>query len=173
VEDSPVTPKIGTIALGNIGLNVSDLDISEAFYQEVFGLRVAEESLQLPFRFASMARGGKTVMTLWERSGGYMERCLQGLHHLSFEADSLEEVNRTKGILDNLGVRWFEAAVPHHEGPKAAAIYFADPDGTRIRLYQAHRMDPALEADARAGLAAGTPELATFCGVAEPGEPAP
>src|ERR1700722_14075196 len=82
-----------TIAIGNIGLNVSDLDISEAFYQEVFGLVVAEESLQPHFRYASMARGGKTVLMLWERRGGDAERCLQGLHHLSFEADSLEEVN--------------------------------------------------------------------------------
>src|SRR5580658_8717466 len=102
-----MTPKIGTIALGNIGLNVTDLDISEAFYQEVFGLRVAEEALQLPRRFASMARAGKTVLTLWERSGRRVEQCFEGLHHLTFEADSIEEVNRTKGILDNLGARWF------------------------------------------------------------------
>lgn len=164
--------KSGTVALGNIGLNVSDLDISEAFYQEVFGLRVAEESLQLPLRYASMARGGRTVMTLWERSGGHMEQCLQGLHHLSFEADSLDEVNRTKGILDNLGIRWFEAAESHHEGPRAAAIYFADPDGTRIKLYQAYGLEPTLEKDARVSLAPGTPDLPTFCRVAEPGEPA-
>jgi catechol 2,3-dioxygenase-like lactoylglutathione lyase family enzyme len=165
--------KTGTIALGNIGLNVSDLDISEAFYQEVFGLRVAEESLQPPFRFASMARGGKTVLTLWEHSGGQLEQCRRGLHHLTFEADSIEEVNRTKGILDNLGARWFEAGGLHHEGPRAAAIYFADPDGTRIELYQADCADPALEEDARVGLAAGTPELPTFCRVAGPEEPAP
>jgi lactoylglutathione lyase len=125
----------GTMALGNIGLNVSDLDISEAFYQEVFGLRVAEESLQLPFRYASMARDGKTVLTLWERSEKRVERGLQGLHHLSFEADSLEDVNRTKGILDNLGARWFEAAEVNDEGPRPA-IYFTDPDGTRIELYK-------------------------------------
>src|SRR5271170_2221246 len=124
--------KGSTIALGNIGLNVSDLDISEAFYQEVFGLRVAEESLQLPFRYASMARGGKTVLTLWEQSGGSWEECRPSLHHLSFEADSIEEVNRAKGILDNLGARWFEGGRLYKEGPRAAAIHFADPDGTCI-----------------------------------------
>jgi lactoylglutathione lyase len=150
-----MTPKTGTIALGNIGLNVSDLDISEAFYQEVFGLRVAEESLQLPRRFASMARGGKTVLTLWEHGGGQLEQCRQGLHHLTFEANSIEEVNRTKGILDNLGARWFEAGGLHNDGSRTAAIYFADPDGTRIKVYNG-RLDPDLEGDVRVGIAAGT-----------------
>jgi lactoylglutathione lyase len=163
-----MTPKTGTIALGNIGLNVSDLDISEAFYQEVFGLRVAEESLQLPRRFASMAREGKTVLTLWEHTGSKLEQCSRGLHHLTFEADSLEEVNRTKGILDNLGACWFEAEGLHKEGSGTAALYFADPDGNRIKLYQADRLQTALEEDARVGLAAGTPELPTFCPMAEP-----
>jgi lactoylglutathione lyase len=156
-----MTPKAGTIALGNIGLNVSDLDVSEAFYQEVFGLRVAEESLQLPFRFASMARGGKTVLTLWQYSGGQVEQCRRGLHHLTFEADSIEEVNRTKGILDNLGWRWFEAGGLHNEGSRTAVIYFADPDGTRIKLYQANHLDPALEEDARVRLEAGTPDVSS------------
>jgi catechol 2,3-dioxygenase-like lactoylglutathione lyase family enzyme len=95
------------------------------------------------------------------------------LHHLSFEADSLEEVNRTKGILDNLGVRWFETAALDDEGSRVAAIDFADPDGTRIKLYQADRLDRALEKDARVGSVARTPELPILRRVAEPGEPAP
>jgi lactoylglutathione lyase len=135
--------KRSTIALGNIGLNVSDLDISEAFYQEVFGLRVADESLKLPFRYAAMARGGKTVLTLWERGGERFNKCRPELHHLSFETDSIEEVNRAKGILDNPGARWSERGLLYKQGRKAAAIYFADPDGTRIELYNADRANPA------------------------------
>jgi catechol-2,3-dioxygenase len=62
--------KAGTVALGHIGLTVSDLDVSEGFYQEVLGLRVVDESLQFPSRYASMARDGKTVLTLWEHTAG-------------------------------------------------------------------------------------------------------
>lgn len=75
--------------------------------------------------------------------------------------------------LDNLGARSFEAVEPHHEGPRAAAIYFADPDGTRIKLSEAEHAEPGLEENARIGLVAGTPELPTFCCLAGPGEPAP
>jgi lactoylglutathione lyase len=135
--------KAGTIALGHIGLNVSDLDVSEGFYQEVLGLCVVEESLQFPSRYASMARDGKTVLTLWEQGAGRIKKRRPGLHHLAFEVDSVEEVNRTKGLLDNLGAPWTEGVRIYAEGSRAASIRFKDPDGIRIELYSADRQ-PAL-----------------------------
>ena len=57
-----------------------------------------------------MARNGKTVLTLWEHSGGRIKKRRPGLHHLAFEARSLEEVNRTKGLLAGLGMHWTEGA---------------------------------------------------------------
>ena len=133
--------KIGSIAVGHIALNVSDLDVSEAFYREVLGLRVVSESLELPFRYASLARDGKTVLTLWEQSDGRFKKRRPGLHHLAFEADSMEEVNRTKGILENLGARWSEGAQLYEEGLRSDAIHFKDPDGIRIEVYSAARSD--------------------------------
>jgi lactoylglutathione lyase len=130
-----IKAKAGTIALGHIGLTVSDLDVSEGFYQEVLGLRVVDESLQFPSRYASMARDGKIVLTLWEQSGRRIKKCQPALHHLAFEAESVEEVNRTKGLLDNLGAHWTEGARIYPKGSRTAAIHFEDPDGTRIELY--------------------------------------
>jgi catechol-2,3-dioxygenase len=118
--------KLSTIAVGHIGLNVSDMDISEGFYQEVLGLRVAEESVEFPFRYASLARDGKTVLTLWEQSGGRFKKRRPGLHHLAFEAGSVEEVNRTKALSSNAdrhssvnpaAPNWGEAA---RKAPEAA-----------------------------------------------------
>ncbi|HKD67378.1 MAG TPA: VOC family protein [Candidatus Binataceae bacterium] len=134
--------KPGNIALGHIGLNVSDLDVSEGFYQEVLGLRVLDESLKFPSRYASMARDGKTVLTLWEQGGGRIKKRHPGLHHLAFEVDSVEEVNRTKGLLDNLGAHWTEGVRIYAEGTRAASIHFKDPDGIRIELYSAGRQVP-------------------------------
>jgi lactoylglutathione lyase len=134
-ENIMIKAKAGTIALGHIGLTVSDLDVSEGFYQEVLGLRVVDESLQFPSRYASMARDGKTVLTLWEQSGRRIKKRQPALHHLAFEAESVEEVNRTKGLLDNLGAHWTEGARIYLEGSRTAAIHFEDPDGIRIELY--------------------------------------
>jgi lactoylglutathione lyase len=137
-----IKTRAGNLALGHIGLTVSDLDVSEGFYQEVLGLRVIDESLQFPSRYASMARGGKTVLTLWEQSGGQIKKCRPGLHHLAFEAESVEEVNRTKGLLDNLGAQWSEEARIFAEGSRTAAIHFQDPDGVRIELYAGNLKGP-------------------------------
>ena len=131
--------KAGTLALGHIGLNVSDLDVSEGFYQEVLGLRVVDESLKFPSRYASMARDGSTVLTLWEQGYGRIKKRRPGLHHLAFEVDSVAEVNRTKGLLDHLGAPWTEGVRIYAEGSRAAAIHFKDPDGIRIELYSADR----------------------------------
>jgi lactoylglutathione lyase len=122
------------IKIDHAALNVSDLDVSEAFYQEALGLRVARESLH-PCRCASMAREGKVVLTLWEQRRGRFKMHRPGLHHLAFEARSVEEVNRAKGILANLGARWSERTALYHEGAISAGIYFSDPDGMRIELY--------------------------------------
>jgi lactoylglutathione lyase len=138
--------KAGSIALGHTSLSVSDLDVSEGFYQEVLGLRVAEESLQLPFRYATMARDGKSVLTLWEQSSGSFKKCLPGLHHLAFEADSVEELNRTKAILENLGLRYCEQGRLHTNGSRSStcAIHFKDPDGIGIEVYSPHCAETAL-----------------------------
>jgi lactoylglutathione lyase len=124
-----------TIALGHVGLNVSDIDVSRVFYQEVLGFTTAHESIEGRFRYACFAREGRVVLTLWERTGKRLKRHRPGLHHVAFEAGSIEEMNRTKGLLDNLGMRWSEGALGCSRHPGLEVIYFEDPDGIRIEVY--------------------------------------
>jgi lactoylglutathione lyase len=150
----------GAIAVGHIALNVSDIEISVAFYQEVLGMRVASESLEFPFKYASMAWDGKTVLTLWEQSGGRFKKRRPGLHHLAFEADSVKELDRTKGLLENLGAPWSEGAKLYAEESRSAAIHFKDPDGIRIELYTVDRKDTPLQEQKGIPLA---PEVNELC----------
>jgi lactoylglutathione lyase len=152
--------EVGAIAVGHIALNVSDIEISKAFYQEVLGMRVTSESLQFPLKYASMAWDGKIVLTLWEQSGGRFKKRRAGLHHLAFEADSIKQVNRTKGLLENLGAHWSEGAQLYAEGSRAAAIHFKDPDGIRIELYTVDPTDSRRQEDQRIPLAT---EVNDFC----------
>jgi lactoylglutathione lyase len=149
----------GAIALGHIGLNVSDIEISKMFYQEIFGLRVVNESLEFPFEYASLARDGVIVLTLWEHATKRLKMNRPGLHHLAFEADSIEEVNRTKGLLENLGGRWGEGAQLYPEIPKSDAIHFEDPDGIRIEVYYRTPSDVELREGAPCGVVSGVSEL--------------
>ena len=49
---------------GHIGLNVSDLDRSKNFYQEVFGFTAVGESHEEGRRFAFLGQEDKLVLTL-------------------------------------------------------------------------------------------------------------
>jgi catechol-2,3-dioxygenase len=129
--------KEGINSVKEIGLHVSDLDVSEAFYQEVFGLRVAHESLEQPFKHASMARDGKTVLTLCEESSGEPRSALRDSFHLVFETESAEELNRIAAILDNLGAPWSEGA-SFAKQASPASIRFEDPDGLAIEVFGPH-----------------------------------
>jgi lactoylglutathione lyase len=152
--------RVNSISVGHIGLNVSDLDVSEAFYQEVLGLRVAQESLHFPFRYASMERDGQVVLTLWEQTGGRYKKRRPGLNHLAFEVDSKEEVNRTRGILENLGATWTKGSHQHQlypEGSAPVALRFKDPDGILIEIYVAE----PVRANCRKSIACDIPAAAS------------
>ena len=149
-----MAPKFGGIALGHVGINVSDIEISKTFYQEVLGLAVGQESHQVPLRYASMTRDGRTVLTLWEDSGMRSRNCPPALHRLAFVADSAEEVDRTRMLLENLGARWSDEDPLHSQSSSSAVVHFEDPDGIPIELYSTDRADTGLEEDERIGSAA-------------------
>lgn len=149
----------GRIAISNVGLNVSDIEISKVFYQEVLGLRVDEESRQFPLRYASMTRDGRRVLTLWEDSSVRFRHCPPALHRLAFLTDSLEEVDRTKKLLENLGAHWSDKDPLYSQPSSAVVLHFEDPDGIPIELHSPDGVDTALEEDAGVGSATGNPKV--------------
>lgn len=86
-----------------------------AFYRKALGLSVgAGVASSL---LASMARYGKYVLTLWEQRHCQFKMHRPELHHL-LSRRAVEEVNRTKGILNTLGPQWTEGTPLYHEGPR-------------------------------------------------------
>jgi lactoylglutathione lyase len=123
---------------GHVGLNVSDLARSLAFYTDVFGWQVLQESADETRRFAFLAREGRLVLTLWQQSEGRFETRRPGLHHLAFEVPGIEAVRLAERRLRELGVRFHhDGVVPHAEGAASGGIFFEDPDGIRLEIYSA------------------------------------
>ncbi|MFD4234815.1 VOC family protein [Streptomyces sp. NPDC058542] len=136
--------KAKNLATGHVGLNVTDLERSAAFYREVFDFEVLAEGKDADRRWIFLGRGSRLMVTLWQQSEGRYPTDLPGLHHLSFQVDSVEEVRATEEVLRGLGAEFaHEGVVPHGESGTSGGIFFADPDGIRLEVYAPTGADPA------------------------------
>jgi catechol 2,3-dioxygenase-like lactoylglutathione lyase family enzyme len=121
---------------GHIGINVTDLARAEQFYCGVFGLKSVASSPERGRRYAFLADRDGLAVTLWEQSSGRFDGSAPGLHHLSFQVDSIEKVREAEQRLKELGVPFlYEGVVPHAEGAESGGIFFQDPDGVRLEIF--------------------------------------
>ena len=124
------------IATGHIGLSVTDVDRSLAFYQDVLQLELIQRADHEGSRFAFLGAGGRLFLTLWQQSTvGYAPR-QAGLHHLAFQVPTLDAVQAAEARLRARGqTPRYDGVVPHREGADSAALFFTDPDGIRLEIY--------------------------------------
>lgn len=123
---------------GHIGINVSDLGRSVDFYAEVFGLDVVgrEDGDTDGRRYAFLGHDGDLVLTLWEQATAPFDAAAAGLHHLSFQAEDVDQVQAAEQRLRSMGATFVhEGVVPHGEGVSSGGIFFLDPDGTRLEVF--------------------------------------
>jgi catechol 2,3-dioxygenase-like lactoylglutathione lyase family enzyme len=124
------------LATGHIGLNVSDLDRSVDFYRRALGFEQLAASTDDQRRWAFLGADGKLVVTLWEQSDGAFSTETPGLHHLSFQVDSIDRVRAVERVLRELSVAFaHDGVVAHGEGVASGGIFFTDPDGIRLEVY--------------------------------------
>lgn len=138
------TAAIKALQTGHVGLNVNDLDRSLPFYLHVFGFEVQAESKDPSRRWAFLGRDGRLVLTLWEQSDTTFATRSAGLHHLSFQVETIDEVKAAERVLRDLDAELVhDGVVPHGEGVSSGGIFFTDPDGTRLEIYAPTGADTA------------------------------
>ncbi|WP_097264160.1 VOC family protein [Streptomyces sp. TLI_55] len=124
-----------TLRTGHVGLNVTDLDRSLAFYRDVLGFTLIGEGKEEGRRYAFLGDGSALVLTLWQQAANGFAGDRAGLHHLAFEAGSIERVREYEEALRTYGVEFaYEGVVAHREGAASGGIFFHDPDGTRLEI---------------------------------------
>jgi lactoylglutathione lyase len=125
-----------SFTMGHIGLSVTDLDRSLLFYRRVFGFETIAEGKDADRRWAFLGLDGNLVLTLWQQSQAGFSTATAGLHHLSFQVDSLDEVTAAEVVLRELGADFaHDGVVAHAEGAASGGIFFTDPDGVRLEIY--------------------------------------
>ncbi|MFJ9601111.1 VOC family protein [Streptomyces althioticus] len=133
-----------TLQTGHVGVNVTDLERSLAFYQAVFGFDVMAEGKEAGRRWAFLGREGRLLVTLWQQSTGSFATGRPGLHHLSFQVGTVDEVRAAEAVLRGLGAEFaYDGIVPHGEDGTSGGIFFTDPDGIRLEIYAPTGADPA------------------------------
>ncbi|WP_151771173.1 VOC family protein [Streptomyces abyssomicinicus] len=136
--------KFKSLQTGHVALNVTDLERSLGFYRELFGLDVLEDGKDGDRRWALLGRDGRLLVALWEQSEAAFATDRAGLHHLSFQVETVEEVQEAEQALRALGAEFaYEGVVPHGEGAASGGIFFTDPDGIRLEIYAPTGADPS------------------------------
>jgi catechol 2,3-dioxygenase-like lactoylglutathione lyase family enzyme len=121
---------------GHVGLNVSDLARARQFYQRVFGFEVLGESTQSGRAYAFLGSGSSIVLTLWQQSAGSFTGDRPGLHHLSFQVDSIDQVREAEPRIREAGGKIHHGGVvAHAEGRDSGGLFFEDPDGIRLEIF--------------------------------------
>lgn len=122
-------------ALGEIALQVNDLDRMQKFYEETIGLKLMRRFPASAFFHIAAGFGGHTqVLALFDRSGreGYQGVSAEKstIDHIAFEI-SLADFGAEKQRLEQLGmlVKTAEHAWVHWR-----SLYVNDPEGNQVEL---------------------------------------
>jgi catechol 2,3-dioxygenase-like lactoylglutathione lyase family enzyme len=135
-SDAAAPSPLTSLQTGHVGLNVTEIGRSQAFYQAVFGLQVLAEGTDADQRWVFLARDGKLFVTLFQQSDGAFSTSTPGLHHLSFQVENVEQVRAAEKVIRDLGATVFhEGVVAHREGASSGGVFFTDPDGIRLEIY--------------------------------------
>ena len=137
-----------TFTTGHVGLNVTDLDRAVGFYTDVFGFDVQSRSSDDGHAYAFLGTGDTLVLTLWQQADGTFDAARPGLHHLSFQVGSADDVAAVEARVRAQGTRLYhDGVVAHGEGVSSGGVFFEDPDGTRLEVFTAalgeHALAPA------------------------------
>lgn len=121
---------------GHIGINVSDINRSKTFYARAFALETMGESQEAGRQYTFLGENGTLYVTLWQQSEGHFDAQTPGLHHLSFQVESIEQVKEAEARVREMGAEFlYDGVVPHAEGAQSGGIFFRDPDGIRLEIY--------------------------------------
>jgi nicotinamidase-related amidase/catechol 2,3-dioxygenase-like lactoylglutathione lyase family enzyme len=112
-----------TLGYGHMLLMVENMQRSTAFYVDQLGFKVRPaKPLQDGRPFTAFHQG---IALVEGRQPGHRQ-----VDHIAFEVN---DVRRLRDKLKTGGVTFFQDL---HDGPYGLTVYVADPDGTKVELYQ-------------------------------------
>ena len=137
---------VEVIGIDHIYITVSDLAVSETFYDKAMSL--------LGFIKSKGPIGGDPHIHYYNSQYGFSIRPARnlenkfdpyspGLHHFCFRVDSIQEVNLVAEGLSDSGINFDQPRFYPEYAPDYYAVFFEDPDGIRLEVtnYRQNRRD--------------------------------
>lgn len=122
--------------LDHVGLTVTDLDGSVAFFTDSLGFEVRGGDKEYPAVFLG---NGEIIITLWRASDPKAARPFDrkknvGLHHLAFSVPSFDALDDLHERLRNTPSVTIEFAPELNQGGPAMHMMIREPSGNRIEF---------------------------------------
>lgn len=130
------TNRYGTEEINHLGLSVSKLDETAAFFIDVLGWQKAGEKPDYPAVFVS---NGSLFLTLWQVKDPataipFNRRENVGLHHLAITVNSLDNLHTLHDRLKALPNVRIEFAPEHLGDGPTTHMMIRDPSGLRLEF---------------------------------------
>jgi glyoxylase I family protein len=125
-------------SLNHLSLTVSDRDRSEPFYDAILqfmGYQPVERTEDYTMWWLETAGAILIGSAKPDCVNPTHDRYSPGLHHIGFNADSREQVDRLYQLLVQIGATILDPPAEYNQyAPGYYALFFADPDGIKLEL---------------------------------------
>ena len=122
-------------SISHVGLTVTDLEASAAWYERLLGVSPVLTEDAGPFRHVVYPLGGGTLLGLHHhrrtRSTDRFDPRRPGLDHVAFASADRDELQIWRAWLDELGIRHDRIL----DAPYGSGLSFKDPDGNALELF--------------------------------------
>jgi len=116
--------------LGEVSIQVRDLDAMQKFYEEVVGLEVLRRDENFVFFKIAEGYGGHSQNLALFEASNTLNPQESTLHHIALNV-ALEDFESEKMRLEDLGLK-IHATV--HEWLHVRSLYFYDPEGNHLEF---------------------------------------
>ncbi|MUG92143.1 bleomycin resistance protein [Scytonema sp. UIC 10036] len=127
---------LGTI--NHLSLTVSDRSLSEPFYDQILqfmGYQQVERNEEFTMWWQQNAGAILIYNSRPDSPNKIHDRYSPGLHHLAFNAESREQVDKLYQIVLDMGGTILDSPAEYnHYAPGYYAFFFADPDGIKLEF---------------------------------------
>lgn len=134
VNEKKLDLKVKTIGVHHIGLTVSQLEASAAFFIGLLGWKEVRRDPTYPAIFVS---DGEILLTLWSTKAdnptAFDKNTQVGLHHLALQVDSLAHLHEIHALLKSNQVPIEFAPEPLRDGPIQHMMCY-EPSGIRLEF---------------------------------------